>query len=115
MIFEQAPAHGALLVPSTDKRGTNAVLRTPSNLLPLRFGNDSFQPHLQAAIATNTACVILSLARIGLDVDTVEDLENLSAHPGSKRSQQLARKLGFGRGMPGSFRTREARATAVEP
>jgi len=113
-IFEHAPAHGALLVPSTDKRGTNAALRTPSNLLPLRFGNDSFQPHLQAAIATNTTCVVLSLARIGLDVDNVEDLENLSAHPGTKRAQELARKLGFGCGMPGPFRTREPRATAVE-
>jgi 2-phospho-L-lactate/phosphoenolpyruvate guanylyltransferase len=114
MIFEHAPAHGAVLVPSTDKRGTNGALRTPANLFPLRFGNDSFQPHLQAAIATTTVCVVLSLARLGLDVDNVEDLENLSAHPGTKRAQELARKLGFGLGMAGSFRRGEARATAVE-
>jgi 2-phospho-L-lactate guanylyltransferase len=114
MIFEHAPAHGALLVPSTDKRGTNAVLRTPSNLLPLRFGNDSFQPHLQAAIATNAVCVVLCLARIGLDVDNAEDLENLCAHPGTKRSQQVARRLGFGGRIPRSSGTREGRATAVE-
>jgi len=114
MIFEHAPACGSVLVPSRDKRGTNAALRAPVNLLPLRFGNDSFQPHLQAAIATNTVCVVLSLARIGLDVDNVEDLENLSAFPGTKRAQELARKLGFGGGMTGSFGSREAPVTAVE-
>jgi 2-phospho-L-lactate guanylyltransferase len=118
MIFGHAPAHGAVLVPSTDKRGTNAALRTPSNLFALRFGSDSFQPHLEAAIATNTACVVLSLARIGLDIDNVEDLENLSANPGSKRAQELARKLGFGAGKPGSEarepRAQEPRVTVVE-
>ena len=95
-VFEHAPAHGSVLVPSSDKRGTNAVLRSPADLFPLRFGNDSFQPHLQAAIATDTSCIVLSLPRIGLDIDNPEDLRDLAAHPGNKSSQVLARKLGFG-------------------
>ena len=99
-IFEHAPAPGSVLVPSSDKRGTNAVLRSPSDLFPLRFGNDSFQPHLQAAIATDASCVVLSLARIGLDIDNAQDLRDLAAYPGQKRSQVLARKLGFGSAMP---------------
>jgi 2-phospho-L-lactate/phosphoenolpyruvate guanylyltransferase len=93
MIFEHAPAHGTVLVPSADKRGTNAVFRAPSSLFPLRFGNHSFQPHLQAAVATDTVCVVLSLPRIGLDIDNVEDLQNLAAQSGNKRAQELARKL----------------------
>ena len=99
-IFEHAPVHGSVLVPSSDKRGTNAVLRAPSDLFPLRFGNDSFQAHLQAAIATDASCVVLSLARIGLDIDNAQDLRDLAAYPGQKRSQVLARKLGFGSAMP---------------
>jgi 2-phospho-L-lactate guanylyltransferase len=79
-----------------DKRGTNAVLRRPASLFPLRFGNDSFMPHLSAAIATDKSCVVLSLARIGLDIDTAEDLSELAQAPGEKPSQVLARKLGFG-------------------
>ena len=116
-IFELAPARGAVLVPSTDKRGTNAALRTPANLFPLRFGNDSFQPHLQAAIATDTACVVLNLPRIGLDIDNREDLQNLAAHSGNKRAQALARKLGFA-GLPVGLSKQPAegilRSTAVE-
>lgn len=94
-IYRNAPEHGTLLVPSGDKRGTNAVLRRPAQLFPLRFGNDSFFPHLAAAIATNKTCVVLSLPGIALDVDTPDDLQQLSRAPGGKRSQLLARTLGF--------------------
>ena len=112
-IFEHAPAHGSVLAPSTDKRGTNAVLRSPCDLFPLRFGNDSFQPHLQAAIATDTSCVVLSLPRIGLDIDNAQDLRELASHLGNKSSQVLARKLGFGAVMP-AMATGEDLRTAVE-
>lgn len=95
-IYDANPQAGSVLVPSKDKRGTNAVLRRPAALFPLRFGNDSFMPHLGAAIATNKSCVVLSLPRIALDIDTPEDLRELAAAPGEKRSQLLARKLGFG-------------------
>jgi 2-phospho-L-lactate guanylyltransferase len=95
-IYDASPKVGSVLVPSTDKRGTNAVLRRPASLFPLRFGNDSFMPHLAAAIATNKSCVVLSLPRIGLDIDTPEDLHQLAQTLGEKRSQVLARKLGFG-------------------
>jgi 2-phospho-L-lactate guanylyltransferase len=95
-IYDAGPDAGSVLVPSTDKRGTNAVLRRPASLFPLRFGNDSFMPHLAVAIATNKSCVVLSLPRIGLDIDTPEDLDELARVPGEKRSQVLARKLGFG-------------------
>jgi 2-phospho-L-lactate guanylyltransferase len=95
-IYHAGQDAGSVLVPSRDKRGTNAVLRRPASLFPLRFGNDSFMPHVAGAIATNKPCVVLSLPRIGLDIDTPEDLRELAQAPGEKRSQVLARKLGFG-------------------
>jgi 2-phospho-L-lactate guanylyltransferase len=95
-IYEAGPDSGSVLVPSKDKRGTNAVLRRPASLFPLRFGNDSFMPHLAVAIATNKSCVVLSLPRIALDIDRPEDLSELADAPGEKQSQLLARKLGFG-------------------
>jgi len=95
-IYDSSPDIGSVLVPSSDKRGTNAVLRRPAGLFPLRFGNDSFMPHLAAAIGTDKSCVVLSLPGIALDVDTPEDLRELAEASGEKRSQVLARKLGFG-------------------
>jgi len=92
-IYDATPAQGSVLVPAADKRGTNAVLRRPASLFPLRFGNDSFVPHHAAAIATNLPCVILHLSGIALDVDDPEDLRQLVEAPGEKRSQVLARRL----------------------
>jgi 2-phospho-L-lactate/phosphoenolpyruvate guanylyltransferase len=96
-IYDNAPETGCVLVPSCDKRGTNAALRRPSSLFTLRFGNDSFTPHLAAAIATDRSCVVLSLPGIALDIDTPEDLHQLAQIPGERRSQLLARKVGFGK------------------
>lgn len=92
-IYDAAPERGSVLVPSNDKRGSNAILRRPADLFPLRFGNDSFMPHIAAAVATNTSCVALSLPRIALDIDTAEDLLQLAEAPGEKPSQLLARKF----------------------
>jgi 2-phospho-L-lactate guanylyltransferase len=91
-IFEEAPAEGSVLVPSSDGRGTNAALRRPSGLFPLRFGNDSFEPHLAAANAAQKPCVVLNLPGIALDVDLPSDLHELVAAPGETRSQQLLRR-----------------------
>lgn len=92
-IYNGAPAKGAVLVPAGDKRGTNAVLRRPAALFPLRFGNESFMPHLAAANATNSSCVVLSLPGIALDIDNPDDLRQLALAPGQKRSQILARRF----------------------
>lgn len=94
-IYQSAPAQGSVLVPSGDERGTNAVLRRPSAAFPLRFGNDSFVPHLAAARATNDPCIVLSLPRIALDIDTPVDLRGLARSAGEKRSQKVARSMGF--------------------
>jgi 2-phospho-L-lactate guanylyltransferase len=91
-IIQAAPPEGTVLVPSMDKRGTNAVLRRPCGLFPLRFGNDSFGPHLVSAQATGKLCLALSLPGIALDIDTPSDLRQLSAFPGRTRSQLLARQ-----------------------
>jgi 2-phospho-L-lactate guanylyltransferase len=91
-IFQAAPEEGSVLVPAADGRGTNAALRRPGNLFPLRFGNDSFKPHFAAARDTQKPCLVLLLAGIALDVDNPGDLRDLIAAPGDTRSQQLARQ-----------------------
>jgi len=91
-LLAAAPDKGSVLVPAADGRGTNAILRRPAGLFPLRFGNDSFKPHLAAARATNKPCVVVSLPGIGLDVDNPSDLRQLADAPGETRSQQLVRQ-----------------------
>jgi 2-phospho-L-lactate guanylyltransferase len=91
-IFQVAPAQGSVLVPASDGRGTNAVFRRPAALFPLRFGNDSFKPHLAAARATQKPCVVLPLPGIALDIDGPADLRQLAASPVDCRAQRVARQ-----------------------
>jgi 2-phospho-L-lactate guanylyltransferase len=95
-IADSAPAGGALLVPDSAGRGTNAAWRAPGDLFPLRFGNDSFLPHLAAAKSTGLPCVVLELPGIARDVDRPEDLEELANASGNRRSQRLVRSWKLG-------------------
>lgn len=90
-IIDSAPPDGTVLVPDAEGRGTNAALRSPADLFPLRFGNDSFLPHQAAARATGLPCVILRFPGIARDIDRPEDLHQLSAASGERQSQKLVR------------------------
>lgn len=91
-IFAAAPEQGSVLVPSSSQRGTNAALRRPADLFPLRFGNDSFIPHHASASGTGHPVRVLQLAGIGLDIDEPPDLLDLLAARGNTRSQALLRQ-----------------------
>ncbi|MGC2020938.1 MAG: 2-phospho-L-lactate guanylyltransferase, partial [Candidatus Sulfotelmatobacter sp.] len=91
-ILNRAPKEGSVLAPAADGRGTNAVLRRPASLFPLRFGNDSFKPHLAAAQATGKPCIVLHLPGIAVDVDNPEDLQQVLSLPGETRTQSLLRR-----------------------
>jgi len=91
-ILQAAPAEGSVLVPAADGRGTNAAWRRPAGLFPLRFGNDSFKPHLAAARSTEKPCVVLSLPGMALDIDNQSDLRQLAEAPGETRAQRLIRQ-----------------------
>ncbi len=73
-VVANAPGQGSLLVPAWDGRGTNAVVRRPGGLFPLRFGNDSFLPHRSAAQQTSLPVVIQHNERLALDIDGPTDL-----------------------------------------
>lgn len=88
-ILKHAPEEGSLLVPAADGHGTNAAFRRPADLFPLRFGNDSFQPHHAAAHATGKPCIVLHLPGIAVDVDNPSDLQQLISLPGKSRTQRL--------------------------
>ena len=89
-VFDSIPARGCVIVPAADGRGTNAILRRPADLIPLRFGNDSLLPHLAAARVTGHDVVVLDdLPGIALDVDRPDDLATLLALPIRSRAQRL--------------------------
>ena len=60
--------------PSHDFMGSNAVICTPPDIMPLQFGSNSFYPHLDKAKNLGIEPTIVPLPGISLDIDTPEDL-----------------------------------------
>jgi 2-phospho-L-lactate guanylyltransferase len=77
VIAARRPAPSLTIVPAHDERGSNAVLCSPPIVMPLRFGDDSFLPHLAAARALGIEPTIVKLPGIGLDIDQPQDVQAL--------------------------------------
>jgi 2-phospho-L-lactate guanylyltransferase len=62
------------LCPSKEGVGTNALLRTPPDAIPVRFGPNSFSLHLQEAREKKIPYEVYHLPGVAFDIDTPEDL-----------------------------------------
>ncbi len=62
------------IVPAHDDLGSNAILCSPPDAVPLRFGDDSFYPHLDAARGRGIDPLIVRQPGIGMDIDHPVDL-----------------------------------------
>ncbi len=90
-VLDAAPPEGVVIVPAYDRRGSNCVLRRPADIIPLRFGNDSFLPHCDAVRLSGKPLIILEMPGIGLDIDHPHELEMLLARDGDTHAQRLLR------------------------
>jgi 2-phospho-L-lactate guanylyltransferase len=70
----------ALLVPSHDRLGTNALLLAPPDIIRLRFGYDSFSYHISQISAQGLPIRCFDNERIALDIDEPTDLERFLSY-----------------------------------
>jgi 2-phospho-L-lactate guanylyltransferase len=82
----------ALIVPSYDLGGTNALLLHPPGIMPVSYGRDSYKRHCRLARRGNLRIRTLRLQSLGLDADTPRDLVRIRSAPGNTRSQRFLRK-----------------------
>ena len=75
LLAAHGPAPAFTIVPAHDGRGSNAILCSPPEAVPLRFGDDSFLPHLDAARAMGIAPIVVRVDGIGMDIDRPEDVD----------------------------------------
>ncbi|WP_428534049.1 2-phospho-L-lactate guanylyltransferase [Rhodopila sp.] len=96
VVASRAWGPGLTIVPAHDELGSNAVLCDPPFAVPLRFGDDSYFPHLMVARAHGIEPVVLRLPGIGLDIDHPADLRAFIAARPRKPTWTLALLEGFG-------------------
>ena len=96
-VLAAAPAApGAVMAPSRDGTGTNALLLAPPGVLPPRLGPGSLARHLAEAARAGAAVALIERPGLALDVDTPADLAALrAAEPGGVTGEALGR-LGAG-------------------
>jgi len=100
LLLEETARHDgrsafALLVPSHDRMGTNALLLSPPDVIGLRFGYDSFSYHLSRVAAKDLPPRVIENERIALDIDEPQDLERFlqsGGGPGKTYSLVMERK-----------------------
>ncbi len=94
-IAAHLPAPAMTIVPARDEQGSNCVLCSPPDAVPLSFGDNSFFPHLDAARRGGIAPVIQPLPGLGLDIDTPVDLAELLARPADTLSHAYLAESGI--------------------
>ena len=78
------------IVPAHDDLGSNTIICSPPDAVPLRFGEDSFYPHLDAARGRGIDPLIVRHPGIGMDIDNPVDLVTFLKMPPQVRTRTLA-------------------------
>jgi len=87
-----------VIVPAHDERGSNAILCAPPDAVPLKFGDDSFLPHLEAARRAGLEPKILRLPGLGLDIDHPADLAAFMKIPSKTHTRAYLERVHFSHG-----------------
>ena len=92
IISYPVPTPGIVLSPAVDDDGTNAILTSPPDVIPFRFGKKSFDGYKKTAIKYNIPLHVLRLQGLILDIDTPDDLKKFFNSPDMHETKTLLRK-----------------------
>jgi 2-phospho-L-lactate guanylyltransferase len=79
--------------PSTERDGTNLLVRRPPRVMPGRFGKDSFRKHREGAAARGLPMTVTETPGLVFDVDVPADLARLLQAENGGRTWQTCREL----------------------
>ena len=91
-----AAAPSFTIVPAHDEMGSNTIILSPPLAVPLRFGENSYHPHLAAARAAGVEPTIVTLPGIAMDIDHPADLRRFLSLPASQGTRTRAWLEGAG-------------------
>ena len=89
LIAAHGPAPAFTIAPAHDDLGSNAILMSPPQAAPLRFGEDSFFPHLAASRAAGIEPCVVRLPGIAFDIDNPQDLHHFAGLGSATRAGRL--------------------------
>lgn len=87
----EIPAPSLVIVPSEDGTGTNAMVRTPPDVIGSHFGSGSLQVHLSLAKAKGATVRVMREEGLTLDIDEPADVSLFLARNPRGRAAELLR------------------------
>lgn len=95
LIFRQMNGEPQIIViPCKEGEGTNALLRTPPEVVPTRFGGPSLEAHRKVAREYSITCQTVEIPRIAFDIDSSEDLRWFASQPQPTQTLRVLEELG---------------------
>jgi len=82
-----------LVVPSRKFDGTNALFRTPTNVMETHYDEDSYKIHLDTAEKRSASSALVLIRRIMLDIDDQSDLRFMLSFSDTKIANSLRKIL----------------------
>ena len=101
LLDRAARGPSAVLVPSRDGLGTNALFRSPPLVFPSRFGAGSLQAHLREARLRGLQVQIRKMPRLALDLDLSSDLVQFGSLGKGTATRALLQSLRVGERLAG--------------
>ncbi len=90
VVAAHLPAPSFTISPAHDDLGSNAVICSPPDAVPLRFGENSYFPHLDAARRSGIEPTVLRQPGIAMDIDHPVDLATFLRLPQSAGTRTRA-------------------------
>jgi 2-phospho-L-lactate guanylyltransferase len=97
LIAAHRPSPSFTIAPAHDELGSNGVLCLPPEVMMLRFGDNSYFPHLEAARRHGIEPTIVALPGFALDIDHPDDLHAFlrAGPPMSTRTFRFLYEIGL--------------------
>jgi len=92
-ILDTGVTSDLVVVPSRGDGGTNALYMNPADLMEPQFGAGSLAAHVREAQERKLRCSILTLERVELDIDTIEDVDAFLEVAERGRTYDLLKEL----------------------
>ena len=92
-ISDHPPGPSLTLVEAGEDGGTNLLIASPPEVIPFRFGKNSFEKHVAEAEKAGILVKTPKIANLSLDIDRPEDLQVLCKNGLSGRTAAFVTKL----------------------
>jgi 2-phospho-L-lactate guanylyltransferase len=88
-VLNALPGDQGLAICPSRAGGTSALALRPPDIIPFRFGPNSFDAHMEEASARELAATVLDIDSLARDIDEPDDLYHLMYHPAETATHRL--------------------------